>query len=325
MLRLYSIGKWMRIAASAFVSICGCTCRLSGQNEADARQKCLNAGLSVQRCAELFGASKSNATSAQVRPPGSMGQAWLNPKDKLLYRYVPQGKFVMGCSTGDRLCYPSEIPGRVELVDRGFWMGQTEVTIEAFSHYAEVVGRNMPPQIAMEKLPVTFIRWSEARDFCVWGGGRLPTDKEWEFAARGRTASATYDELTLIAWFGNNSGRKLLDAQQLWSEFGAVGSYRGRLVENGASIHTVGEKKPNAYGMFDMLGNVWEWTADACESDNLGSCNSRNSIASTKADFKVVRGGDVFSPRSVVRVSTRFAVAPDSAAANIGFRCVLDK
>jgi hypothetical protein len=198
----------------------------------------------------------------------------VNPKDNLTYVWIPPGTFQMGCSPGDAECNPDEKPAREFTIVSGFWMGQTDVTQEA---YQRVAGKN-PSHFRGPKLPVEQVDWNEAKAYCAAVGGRLPTEAEWEYAARGGTAGARYGELGEIAWYNKNSG---------------------------SATHPVGQQKPNPYGLYDMLGNVDQWTSDAY--DRL---------------TKALRGGSCFNLPQVVRVSRRDKSDPSARFDVVGFRCV---
>ena len=158
-------------------------------------------------------------------------RAWINPKDGLPYVSIEAGSFVMGCSGGDGQCDPDEKPAHRVTITRGFRIGATPVTQAA---YQRVIGSN-PSNFKGPQLPVETVSWDDARKYCSAVGMRLPTEAEWEYAARAGTTGARYGELDAIAWYGGNSGSK---------------------------THDVGTKQPNAWGLYDMLGNVWQWTAD---------------------------------------------------------------
>jgi serine/threonine protein kinase len=158
--------------------------------------------------------------------------AKLNPKDGLEYVWVPPGEFLMGCSPGDSDCHSNEQPPRSVTIEKGFWLGQTPVTQEA---YERVMDTN-PSFFRGAHLPVDTVTLDDAREYAKAIGGRLPTEEEWEYAARGGMAPARYGRIDEIAWYGRNSAGKTQD---------------------------IGRKMPNKYGLHDMLGNVWEWTEGA--------------------------------------------------------------
>jgi formylglycine-generating enzyme required for sulfatase activity len=173
------------------------------------------------------------------------GKRKVNPKDGQTYVWIPPGTFTMGCSPGDSECYDEEKPAHQVTITKGFWMGQTEMTQTA---YERMIGSN-PSHFKGPSLPVETISWDQARAYCAAAGMRLPTEAEWEYAARGGSPSARYGPLDDVAWYGGNSGLK---------------------------THEVAQKRPNAYGMYDMLGNVWEWTSDWYNASYYGSNPSRD-------------------------------------------------
>ena len=237
-----------------------------------------------------------------------VGDSKTNDKDLLIYKYVPAGTFLMGCSKGDELdCPPEEKPAHRVVLSNGFWLGQTEVTVEAYLRYGRAAGKAMPPEPRtnerslnpawrLVKTPIVNVTWDEAQGFCQWTGGRLPTEAEWEYAARGSTAGPTYGELQDVAWYASNSG--------------------GR-------IHGVGEKTPNAYGLHDMLGNAWEWVADWYERYRPGPGVS-DPKGPLSANFRTLRGGSWRGERQSARATARNADEASHRDADIGFRCVLE-
>jgi len=181
----------------------------------------------------------------------------------------------MGCSPGDSECLDNEKPPHAEQIATGFWLSQTPVTQAAWKK----VMNKKPSHFKGDQLPVERVDWNQASAYCQAIGGRLPTEKEWEYAARAGTTGARYGDLDAIAWYSGNSGGTTLP---------------------------VGQKQANAYGLYDMLGNVWEWTSDNYD-----------------AGTKVVRGGSMDDiVAGDVRASYRDRIVPAKRDLDLGFRCV---
>jgi formylglycine-generating enzyme required for sulfatase activity len=231
----------------------------------------------------LMGCVAAGLLSAQT--PGAKR---VNPKDGLTYVWVPPGKFQMGCSPGDAECGDDEKPVHEVTITKGLWLGQTSVTQAA---YQRVMGNN-PANHKGPSFPVEEVDWDEARAYCTATGGRLPTEAEYEYAARGGSTAARYGNLEDIAWHNGNSG--------------------------GAS-HEVGQKAPNAFGLYDMLGNTWQWVADwqgpyqaGAESDPTGPADGT---------MKQPRGGSWGSTSRLTRASYRGFVEITHRGGKLGIRC----
>ncbi|MEX2261171.1 MAG: SUMF1/EgtB/PvdO family nonheme iron enzyme [Bryobacteraceae bacterium] len=212
----------------------------------------------------------------QTHPKTSVPATRINPVDGLTYAFIPPGNSMMGCSPGDNECDSDEKPPRAEQIANGFWLGQTEVTQAAWK---KVNGsNNNPSRFESDQLPVEQVDWAGAQKYCQAVAGRLPSEKEWEYAARAGTRGSRYGDLDAIAWYSGNSDR---------------------------ATHSVGLKQPNAFGLYDMLGNVWEWTADNYDSNT-----------------KVVRGGSWNVYTRYARASSRLREGPAHRSIYLGFRCV---
>ena len=218
----------------------------------------------------------------------SAGTVKLNTKDGLNYVWIPPGTFTMGCSPGDKECYRNESPAHQVTITKGFWMGQTPVTQEACQR---VRGRN-PNDFKGPGLPVDSIRWRDAKQYCEAVGMRLPSEAEWEYAARAGTTGARYGDLNAIAWYG------------------------------GRRTHPVGTKQPNAWGLYDMLGNVEQWTADWYGETYYDQRVARDPQGPAGGDNRTLRGGSWSSVPRGLRVSVRSWANPGDRYDGTGFRCV---
>lgn len=237
----------------------------------------------------------TNAAMMGFSAPAS--QTRVNPKDGLTYVWVPPGRFIMGCSTGDAECVVNERPAHPVLISKGFWIGQTEVTQQAYervAHRTPNIFFSNPGNFRGPLLPVNLVDWFEATAYCRAIGMRLPTEAEWEYAARGGVASSTYGKPKEVAWFEENSEKQ---------------------------IHEPGQKQANGYGLFDMLGNVSEWTADWYR-DNYDSAKPvTDPQGPAQGDFRVIRGGSWQDNSRSVRLSSRYRFDPASGFYDLGFRC----
>ena len=202
---------------------------------------------------------------------------------------IPEGWFMMGCSPGDSECQSNERPSRRIFID-SFYMDVYNVTQAQYLHE---IGKT-PSQFAhCPKCPVDCVSWEEARYYCEKVGKRLPTEAEWEYAARGGTITNRYGYLDSIAWFNKNSGD---------------------------NTHPVGQKKPNDFGLYDLLGNVWEWCQDFYDKKSYNWMPNRNPLNHKPSSSYVLRGGSWGDKPENVRVSAR--KSGDSGYSWRGFRCV---
>ncbi|MBK7930031.1 MAG: SUMF1/EgtB/PvdO family nonheme iron enzyme [Bryobacterales bacterium] len=236
----------------------------------------------------------------------------------------------MGCSSGDLECYDDEHPSREVTITAGFWLAQTVVTEGTWQKYRHATGA--PPLPAMDyhghklndvrvnaAVPVIGLTWHEAQRFCNWAGGQLPTEAEWEYSARAGTEGVRYGELGLIAWFGDNSGNHRLDSKQLWDADRQ--KYLKTLLENDNRPRPVGRKRPNSWALYDMLGNVWQWTADWYEPGYYAQGASADPLGPSDGKWKILRGGSWGEVPRSVRVSIRGSDSPEGRSSTFGVRC----
>ena len=245
--------------------------------------------------------AKIDAPLADLGPAPAPGRVRENPKDGLKYVWVPPGTFMMGCSPGDSECDADEKPSHQVKITKGFWLGQTEVTVAAYKRFVAATGRQMPdaPDFnsgwANDAMPIVNVMWDNAQSYCQWAGGRLPTEAEWEYAARGGSTQARYGNLDEIAWYDKNSG---------------------------GQTHEVAQKRANGFGLFDVLGNVWEWVNDWYDEKYYQSSPSQDPAGPASGQYRVLRGGSWDGDPRYVRVSDRSRYYPVVRYSYFGFRCL---
>jgi formylglycine-generating enzyme required for sulfatase activity len=287
----------------------------------------------------VFIAVMTNPASGQSnRPPQPQTDAKVNRRDGLQYLPIQPGRFQMGCSIDDHDCTSGEGPGHMVTITRPFWMGQTEVTVKAYKQF--VVERNlqMPPEPtyssrssvtlytnpgwAEDQQPMVNVSWNDAAAYCTWAGGRLPTEAEWEYAARAGETKAHYGTVDEISWYAENSGREALHTLAIRASGGNLREITPLLGPNGNRTHPVAMKAPNRWGLYDMLGNAWEWVQDWWGAYQDFSVTDPQGPPT--GDGRVIRGNAFGSPAWVLRLSIRASDPPTHRDAAIGFRCALD-
>ena len=214
-------------------------------------------------------------------------------------RLIPAGEFTMGSPGTESDRSDNETQHRVSIT-KPFYLGVTEVTQE---QYQKVMGTN-PSQFQGPQNPVEKVSWAEAVEFCRKLSAmpaektaghvyRLPTEAEWEYACRSGTTTA----------YGFGDDR---------SGLGVYG-WGG-----GESTHPVGGKKPNAWGLYDMHGNVWEWCQDWYGDYPSGSATDPTGAPS--GSYRVLRGGGWSSYARLCRSANRIRLTPESRDSRLGFR-----
>lgn len=187
-----------------------------------------------------------------------------------------------------------------------FWIGQTEVTNAQYGRcvtagVCTAPGNSAWSDPAQANYPVTDVNWSQAATYAKWVGGRLPTEAEWEKAARG-TEQLTYP------WGEAVADNERLNFQLVNQGVMPVGTY-----PSGAS----------PYGALDMAGNVEEWVADWHAVDYYAQSPSSNPPGPASGIYRVVRGGSFHSNRGDVRTTKRGTAFPDAKYGSVGFRVVI--
>ncbi|HME08272.1 MAG TPA: SUMF1/EgtB/PvdO family nonheme iron enzyme [Bryobacteraceae bacterium] len=258
------------------------------------------------------------------------GTVKTNPKDGQRYVWIPPGNFMMGCSPGDRECSENEKPAHHVEISKGFWLAEMPVTVGAWKRYAAALGESMPPEPKFDeralnanwsddRQPMVNITWSEAGDYCRQAGGRLPTEGEWEYAARAGSTESRHGPLDAIAWDADNSGKAPIDSADILKTDDK--NYARRLNANGNVPHGVAQKDANAWKLYDMLGNVYQWTANWYHENYYKQNDSKDPQGPPGGQFRTVRGGSWVSDPRLLRVSCRMPVDPSIRRSDIGVRC----
>jgi formylglycine-generating enzyme required for sulfatase activity len=202
------------------------------------------------------------------------GSSKVDPRDGLSYQWIPSGSYLTGCLPSDTECYGLERHREKITIAQGFWIGRTEVTQAAYMRVMDAA----PSRYKGADRPVDSVGWSDATAYCSRIGMRLPTESEWEYAAYGGIAELPKRPLGSLAWYDANSND---------------------------STHRVATRLPNSYGLWDMLGNVWEWVQDAGRGPGE----------------RILKGGSFYNIARDVRVSGRMSAPPELRHRDLGFRC----
>jgi formylglycine-generating enzyme required for sulfatase activity len=209
---------------------------------------------------------------------------------------IPAGTFTMGSPTNEVNRGDDETQHQVTL--SAFKMSKHEVTFEQYDAFCDATGRSKPSDKGWGRgnRPVINVSWDDATDFAEWMGCRLPTEAEWEYAARAGTTTpfSTGNNLTFLQ--ANFNGQKTLP----------VGSFAA-----------------NAYGLFDMYGNVWEWCSDWY--GDYSTSAQTNPKGASSGSLRMIRGGSWFDYSYLSRSAIRTGYTPVNRIFSVGFRLVSPK
>jgi len=231
-------------------------------------------------------------------PGAHAGEVRINPVDGATMVWVPAGEFLMGSQFAGN---SNARPQRTVFLD-GYWIYKTEVTWAQYEKFCRLTGRQLPEAPDWGRQadhPVVNVSWHDAKAYAEWAGVALPTEAQWEKAARGTDGR-------IYPW-GN-----------YWEE--------GRCQWNASCTERVGSFTDGAspYGALDMAGNAWEWCADWYEENYYSHSPSVNPTGPAKGDSRVLRGGSWRrdAPR-LFRAADRAGFGPGFRGGDVGFRCVV--
>ena len=254
-------------------------------------------------------------------------------------KLVEGGTFQMGATSeqGSEADSDEEPVHNVTL--SSYYMGETEVTQALWK---AVMGNN-PSNFKGDNLPVEQVSWNDCQEFIrklnqkTGKNFRLPTEAEWEYAARGGAKTSLYNgeniiirgknnspNLDALAWYGGNCGRNYTRGEgcDVSNGYDISGWDEKQYSDSKGGTHPVKKKQPNAYGLYDMLGNVWEWCNDWYGSDYYGKSSSVNPQGPSSGSNRVLRGGSWNNRARNCRVSYR-SYNPGNKRNNYGFRLAL--
>jgi formylglycine-generating enzyme required for sulfatase activity len=267
-----------------------------------------------------------NSTNSNTSPyDASQSEVIKSLTSAASFAKIPAGEFMMGIEDhGDN----NDVQHLVK-ISRAFEMSKYEITQ---LQWVAVMGDN-PSNFKGENsdnLPVENVSWDDVQEFIKHLNElkdgykyRLPTEAEWEYAARAGSKAAYQENLNGTAWTGNNSGLKDLDSMDIWNN--DRDNYKKRLIANGCQPRAVGQKKPNKWGLFDMQGNVWEWCSDWYSADYYLESPEENPQGPDNGTQKINRGGSWYSQLDRCQVFNRSKDAPNTRLYNLGFRLVRSK
>ena len=275
--------------------------------------------------------------------------AWAAKTSRPEMVHIPGGTFAMGAAAKDDGAMPMDDEKPVhEVTVKSFWMDTTEVSVAQFAkfiaatHYktdAQKFGwsgvfnmeqagwtrvdgadwnhPNGPKSNAKPDDPVNHVSWNDAAAYATWCGHRLPTEAEWEYAARGGLQGKTYSWGDVL----NPGGRIMAN----W--------WQGHFPEHNTGkdgfkgIAPVASFPPNGYGLYDMTGNVWEWVADWWSEGYYAQSPKLDPHGPASGTERAMRGGSYLCSENYCtnyRVAGRSHATPDSTLSNVGFRTVKD-
>lgn len=248
-----------------------------------------------------------NSSTEPSSQSGDLPARYTEPTTHLEFVLIQGDTFQMGSPAGELERDSDETLHRIEVED--FYVSTTEVTFSAYDRFAKATGRHLPNAEGWGRgrRPVINVSWQDARAFAAWlsrqtgAAYRLPTEAEWEYAARAGTRTPY--------WWGRDSGHDRANCSRCGSRW------------DGRQTAPVASFPANPWGLFDTAGNVWEWTCSRFDPSYKGA---ENRCAQDSHGDRVFRGGSWRFRPERLRVANRLAYSPKHRAYDLGFRLARD-
>jgi len=273
--------------------------------------------------------SRPYTPPAPVRSEPSAGSVYSGPLSGMEFVTIPSGSFRMGSMPTEEGRDSDESPRHTVDIS-SFELMTTEVTQQM---WGEVMGNN-PSSFVSPSRPVEKVSWDDVQLFIEELNSidteyiyRLPSESEWEYACRAGTTTPIYSgtmnilgerncpDLDDIAWYGGNSG-----VTDISNGYDSSSWEEKQYSHTRAGTHPVAAKLPNAWGLYDMLGNVWEWCEDTYQNSYEGAPTDGSAWVSSGASSRVFRGGSWFNYARHCRSASRYGNSAGTRYVDLGFR-----
>ncbi len=262
--------------------------------------------------------AKTRATAIDI---ARQGEVRVNKKDGQKYIFIMPGTFTMGCVPDDSACGGFAKPAHRVTLTKGFWMAETPTTVAAYKAFAEATHRDMPktpkfnPNWSLTDHPIVEVNFDDAVAYAKWAGGRLPTEAEWEYAARAGAVD------TVFPW-GNDSNHDLANFGEGTGGSDEQGAKDGK--DQWLYTSPVASFAPNRWNLYDMAGNVSQWCTDWFGPSYYADSPEKDPRGPETGKLRITRGGSWKSPGRFLHTSFRGTRSPEERGLTTGIRCVLE-
>ena len=258
----------------------------------------------------VFTTTTEISPTSEMTPTTTPARSIIAEKDNMALLFIPAGEFLMGSADSDPLAQSNEWPQH-KVYLKSFWIDSTEITNGMYAKCVRAGVCTRPVNTGSfsrasyygyskyDRFPVLFVTWQQSADYCKWAGRRLPTEAEWEKAARGTDGR-------LFPWGSLPPDKTRLNFNKNFGDTTPIGSFP----EGGSP-----------FGALDLAGNVWEWVADWYGEEYYANSPQQNPPGPAWGELKVMRGGSWMSDGQVVRSANRLGNPPTEGRSYLGFRC----